>query len=144
MLLQGDQEVTGWVKIEMQLERDARESVLEIDERATSERRVGLEPARLSSTRTLSRPLQYFNTTITRRQYNHDTLYSSTLFTNTANIQTTLLTRLCRKSKAGEASTRESEQPNLIYETRHSHALSGLLSIPHASHATLTTYDLCT
>ena len=70
---------------------------------ATSGRRVGLEP-----------PIQarehfpnHFNTTTTRRHYNHDNLYSSTLFTNTANPRSTVLTGLCCKSKAGEASTRE-------------------------------------
>lgn len=48
-----DKEVTGWVKIEMQLERGReRASVLEIDERATSKRRVGLEPARLKHANT--------------------------------------------------------------------------------------------
>jgi hypothetical protein len=51
--------------------------VLEIDERATSERRVGLEPPIQAREHF---PDQHFNTTTTtttRRQYNHDTLYSS-------------------------------------------------------------------
>lgn len=60
------------------------------------------------------------------------------LFTNTSKPRNTLLTGLCRKSKAGEASTRESEQPTLIYETRHTHALSGptldTTRVPRDSH----------
>ena len=111
--------------------------MLEIDERATSERRVGLEPPIQAREHF---PDQHFNTTTTttRRQYNHDILYSRTLSTNIVIPRITLLTGLCRKSKAGEASTRESEQPTLIYETRHTHALSGptldITRVPRDSH----------
>jgi hypothetical protein len=99
--------------------------VLEIDERATSERRVGLEPPIQAREHFPDHRFNTITTTTRRRQYNHDTLYSRTLFTKTSNPRTALLTGLCRKSKAGEVQARESEQPTLIYETRHNHALSG-------------------
>jgi hypothetical protein len=96
-----EKEVTVWVEIEMQLER-VQGSVLEIDERDKRATRWTR-----SQTKAREHFPDHFNTTTTRRHYNHETLYSSTLFTNTANPGTTLLTGLCCKSEAGEASTRE-------------------------------------
>jgi hypothetical protein len=106
---------------------------------ATSGRRVGLEarPKHANTFQTTSIPPPHDDTTTTiictaapysRIQPIHDQLCS---------LDYAVKAKQARHQRA-------SEQPTLIHETRHTHALSGLLSIPHASHATTTTYDLCT
>ena len=120
-----------WTKIEMQLER-VQGSVLGIDERDKRATRWTR-----SQTKAREHFPNHFNTTTTRRHYNHDNLYSSTLFANTANLRTTLLTGLCCKSKAGEAATRERTahfNPRNTTYTRIAWATLDTTRVPRDSH----------